>query len=356
VVKILRIHLKFSECIYLIKIQNKCTLFVYMKNKFLILFTLVFYTSVSIANNNLVSQKEALINSIFTNNTFLISEKLSIINNKQAIKTHFDQLSQNIYYQQVFLIPAIWKLINVDANQLQAQANRLELQAFQDFKIGDYYSAKAKFKLALIKSEQAENVIQQIVLLRNLTFISFLGNQYQETAFFNSKLYTILAKQKVDYKWLIESILLKAKLALAQGNIKQAEELIYKSALPMSNGLANKNLLFESYLILAQIYLKSKSFTQSKWFAIQALDLAQKKGLKNKQIIGLITLAKVKSQTGDYRLAQQNLESALQMCSKNSIYLADVYRTFYQNFNKMGNLSLAKQYQAKFNFCKKNSF
>jgi hypothetical protein len=301
-----------------------------MKNKIALIIATIFYTSLGIANTKSVSEKKTLINSIFTNNTFLISEKLSLLFQKNNITTSFDQLSFNIYLNQAPIFSVINQINNPFWFQFAAKANRLEIQAYQQFQNSQYHSAQAKYKLALAQSIDSNNMAQQMVILKNLSLITHLN------------------KQPGNYNLLIKCIIQKSKLALAQGNIKQAEDLIYKSALPMSNGLANKNLLFDSFLALSQIYLKSKSYTQSKWFAIQALDLAQKRGFRNKQIIGLIALAKVKSQTGDYGLAQQNLQSATQLCNKNSLYLADIYQTSYLNSKRMGNQNLAQAYQNKF--------
>jgi hypothetical protein len=319
-----------------------------MKKKIALLIATVFYTGLGIANAKLLSEKQTLVNSIFTNNTFLISEKLNILYQKNNITASFDQLSLHIYLNQNHLISPINLFINPFWFQYAAKANRLEIQAFQDFKSSQYYSAQAKFKLALAQNLESDNIEQQMVLVKNLAYLTYAQSKYHEASIYNNLLISLLKSQPKYYSLLIKFIIQKSKIALAQGNIKQAEDLIYKSALPMSNGLANKNLLFDSFLTLSEIYLSNKSFTQSKWFAIQALDLAQKRGFRTKQIIGLIALAKVKSITGDYSLAQQNLQSAYLMCTKNSLYLADVYQTFYQNSIRMGNQSLAKEYQNKF--------
>jgi hypothetical protein len=319
-----------------------------MKNKIALIIATIFYTSLGIANTKSVSEKKTLINSIFTNNTFLISEKLSLLFQKNNITTSFDQLSFNIYLNQAPIFSVINQINNPFWFQFAAKANRLEIQAYQQFQNSQYHSAQAKYKLALAQSIDSNNMAQQMVILKNLSLITYAQGKNQEATVYNNLLISHLNKQPGNYNLLIKCIIQKSKLALAQGNIKQAEDLIYKSALPMSNGLANKNLLFDSFLALSQIYLKSKSYTQSKWFAIQALDLAQKRGFRNKQIIGLIALAKVKSQTGDYGLAQQNLQSATQLCNKNSLYLADIYQTSYLNSKRMGNQNLAQAYQNKF--------
>jgi hypothetical protein len=319
-----------------------------MKNKIILLLIVFCSSNLSYGSPKVSIEKTAAINIIYKQNAFLLSEKLILLTSKNHIATSFDALSHHILTSQTNLIPQL-QLLNASLwFQTAAKANQLEIQASQNFESNHFYSAQAKYKLAYQESLKSNKIDQQIVILRNLVLLNYLVNNNSDAFKYNNLLINLLSKQSKNYNLLIKSVILQSKIALAQGNMKQAEDLIYKNALPMSNGLANKNLLFDSFLTLSQIYLKTKSYTQSKWFAIQALDLAQKKRLRDKQITGLITLAKVKSITGDYSLAQENLNTANLLCPKNSLYLADIYETQYQNNKRMGNLIKAQAYLVKF--------
>jgi hypothetical protein len=319
-----------------------------MKNKIIILLIIFCYSHLSFGSPTIITEKAAVIDIVYTQNVFLLSEKLILLTSKNYITTSFDALSHHILTSQTNLIPSLQSLNHLLWFQNAAKANELEIQAYQNFKSSHFYSAQAKYKLAYQESLRSNKVAQQIVILRNLVLLNYLANNNNNAFNYNNLLINLLSKQSKNYNSLVKSIILQSKIALAMGNMKQAEDLIYKNALPMSNGLANKNLLFDSFLTLSQIYLKTKSYTQSKWFAIQALDLAQKKGLRDKQITGLIALAKVKSITGDYSLALENLYSANLLCPKNSLYLADIYETQYQNNRRMGNLIQAQAYLVRF--------
>lgn len=298
-----------------------------------------------VAKTQSITERQQLIDSIFLENTFLISEKLEYLTHKNIFSTSFNQLNFNILQAQINLpIP----LKNIIHFSLSSKATNYELEAFTAIQNRQYQLAKINYKLAFLYSQSTKNEEQKIFLLKNIININYIQSDYKECSLYLNLLVLNLNKHPEKQKLLISCLLKQSKIALIKGDILTAENIIYKNTLPKSSGLVNKNLLIESFLTLSQIYLKTKSYTQSKWFAIQALDLAQKKRFRDKQITGLIALAKVKSITGDYTLAQQNLQSANLLCPKNSIYLADIYETQYQNNKRMGNLIQAQACLVKF--------
>ncbi|QJD95841.1 hypothetical protein HH214_08125 [Mucilaginibacter robiniae] len=65
-----------------------------------------------------------------------------------------------------------------------------------------------------------------------------------------------------------------------------------------------------SFTELAKVYIKQNKMTEAKWFFLQSNNLSRQQNNDRLTIANLVDLAWVKTNIGDYALAQQDLEEA----------------------------------------------
>ncbi|WDF55513.1 hypothetical protein [Mucilaginibacter sp. KACC 22063] len=66
---------------------------------------------------------------------------------------------------------------------------------------------------------------------------------------------------------------------------------------------------------LAQLYLQQNRYSEAKWFFLQSNNISRQQNNDKLTIANLVWLAGIKSEIGDFKLAQQDLTEARQMAS-----------------------------------------
>jgi uncharacterized protein HemY len=138
--------------------------------------------------------------------------------------------------------------------------------------------------------------------------------------------------RKANKSMSLTNILLwKAQVYLSLGKSKEAELLILSRILLMTH---HKNQEQQCYYILGKVYLKTKQFTQAKWFFIQANELARKLNQTEKRVQSLLFLAKVKNSIKDYALAVNDLFLVKELLLNNqSSYKLDLFLESAQTYS-----------------------
>lgn len=90
---------------------------------------------------------------------------------------------------------------------------------------------------------------------------------------------------------------------------------------------------------LAKVYLAQKKLSQAKWFILQSNSLSRAKNDRVNIIASLVTLAKIKSEQTDYKLAIADLDEAIQISEKNHYGKAelDVLKAYAMLYSRMKN-------------------
>ncbi|HVW96289.1 MAG TPA: hypothetical protein VHA56_10020 [Mucilaginibacter sp.] len=89
---------------------------------------------------------------------------------------------------------------------------------------------------------------------------------------------------------------------------------------------------------LAKVYLSQKKYSQAKWFILQSNSLARAKKDTPNIISSLVTLAKIKTEQGDYKLATGDLDEALKAsASKYQNLELDVLTNYAMLYSRLKN-------------------
>jgi len=90
---------------------------------------------------------------------------------------------------------------------------------------------------------------------------------------------------------------------------------------------------------LSRVYLAQKKLSQAKWFILQSNSLSRAKNDQPNIIASLVTLAKIKGEQADYKLAMSDLDEAIKISEKNHLGKAelDVLKNYAMLYSRMKN-------------------
>jgi len=279
-----------------------------------------------------------LIKNAFDHPDFLIGDQLKYLNPKNFISTQLNILQLNIYLSS--LNTCSFKLENKGFT-IQNSANRDNQQFLANYHIieginysfqGAISSAIASFEKALIACYALKDYKKLTLISTNLSSLYLLKKDVLSAEKKNN-IALIYYRQLNTNSAIINCILIKAQIALYKGEFKKAENFILKNALLLSSQIESKKGEQQCYFELGKIYMKSKRFTEAKWFFIQSLTLADKLNLRLAKIKSLLLLAKIQNLNKDYTLALKDLLLVKKM--------SDNYTNVYQSDLQ---LELAKTY------------
>jgi tetratricopeptide (TPR) repeat protein len=148
---------------------------------------------------------------------------------------------------------------------------------------------------------------------------------------FKGQIYTEIATRYLDYDTISNKVTHASHETIALSYTMQA--LHQFSHFSDTAGL---RLTFDH---LAKVYLAQKKYSQAKWFILQSNSLSRAKNDNPNIITSLITLAKIKAEAGDSKLAMGDLDEAIQISAKNK-YLklqSDVYRNYAMLYSREKN-------------------
>src|SRR3569833_1506803 len=154
---------------------------------------------------------------------------------------------------------------------------------------------------------------------------------YKASDMFKGQIYTEIANRYLDYDTISNKVTRASHQSIALSYTMQALHQFSHF-----NDTAGLRLTFDH---LAKVYLAQKKYSQAKWFILQSNSLSRAKNDNPNIIASLITLAKIKSEAGDAKLAMGDLDEAIQITAKNK-YLklqSDVYRNYAMLYSREKN-------------------
>lgn len=154
---------------------------------------------------------------------------------------------------------------------------------------------------------------------------------YKASDMFKGQIYTEIANRYLDYDTISNKATRASHESIALSYTMQALHQFSHF-----NDTAGLRLTFDH---LAKVYLSQKKYSQAKWFILQSNSLSRAKNDNLNIITSLITLAKIKAEAGDSKLAMGDLDEAIQLSAKNK-YLklqSDVYRNYAMLYSREKN-------------------
>ncbi|OCX51633.1 hypothetical protein BEL04_16565 [Mucilaginibacter sp. PPCGB 2223] len=114
-------------------------------------------------------------------------------------------------------------------------------------------------------------------------------------------------------------------------------------AIHINSGDGDYFALRTDYDMLSQAYFIQKKYTQAKWFALQSSNTSRNLGEKANIINSLLQLATIKMAIKDYKLAQQDLDEAMQIAkdSYNLLLQIEIEHSMAVLYDKSGNVKQA---------------
>lgn len=191
-----------------------------------------------------------------------------------------------------------------------------EFSSNMQTQLGIYYSLRKRydrslqvFKSALMVKESLKDQHGQETILKNLASIyRFLDNKEEA-----KKYYSQLFSKAIKLQDLNEQAASLEQLALLKARESQYAEAqtdIIKRVLPLYKKANNSSGRIRAYNSLAAIYQDQEKFTQSRWFYLQAIEIAAASSEYSGMAHSLYSLGKIKAKIEEYGLAIADYKAA----------------------------------------------
>ncbi len=320
----------------------------YLKRFYIICFVFLIIKKTTAKVSSLYSQSTLtieqidVINNAYDHPDFLIGDQLKNINPKKFISTNFNTLQLNIYLSGLSKVS--YNIENpLNKNKPLHLANYYQLEALNYCYKGLYSLAIVNFEKSLLVYTALKDFNEIAKISQNLANLYLLKNNLKKAEEYNNISLIHYKLLNNSYK-LINCVVLKAQLALLSGDFKKAENFILKNALLLSYQSGSKKSEQGCYYELGKIYLKNRRYTESKWFLIQSITLADKLNLKVSKIKSLLLLAKVKNSIKDHSLALSDLLLVKKMSDiSTKDYQSDLQLELAQTYSYLNAVTKANQ-------------
>jgi tetratricopeptide (TPR) repeat protein len=180
-----------------------------------------------------------------------------------------------------------------------------------------------------IYKQNKDSVRRQLVLM-NLDSLKLLL-KYPASDLYKGQIYTEIANRYLDY----DTISNKMTLASYENKALSYSML----ALHQFSSFNDTTGLRVTFDHLTKVYIAQKKFSQAKWFILQSNSLSRAKNDAPNVIASLITLAKIKTEVGDSKLAMGDMDEALQISTtkKNLKLQSEVLRNYAMFYSRLKN-------------------
>jgi len=172
--------------------------------------------------------------------------------------------------------------------------------------------------------------VKQRLAVMNLDSLK-LQLKYPASDMFKGQIYTEIANRYLDY----DTISNKMQRASYENKALNYTMLALHQ-FSYYNDTTGLRITFDH---LAKVYMAQKKFSQAKWFILQSNSLSRAKNDQLNIISSLVTLAKIKSEQTDYKLAMGDLDEAIQISEKNHYGKVelDVLKNYALLYSRMKN-------------------
>ncbi|WP_028296409.1 tetratricopeptide repeat protein [Olivibacter sitiensis] len=184
--------------------------------------------------------------------------------------------------------------------------NRLAMHYAQESK---YHEAVALFHKALQEKELLEDRVAQKIIIRNIAFVYQHTAAYPEATGYFEQVAKMADKDR-DLNMQAEALSHLAQIKAKNNRISEAQNDVIKKIIPLYRRAKNDAGRIEAFQNLASFYLEEKKFTESRWFYLQAVEIASLRNHYSGLATSLYQLAAVKNQIAEYALAITDYKAA----------------------------------------------
>ncbi|MES2110587.1 MAG: hypothetical protein V4577_17650 [Bacteroidota bacterium] len=206
-----------------------------------------------------------------------------------------------------------------DSHLAENVSNKMRIRNADSLRLLAIMIKQDSVRIAIYKQNK-DSVQRHLTLMSTDSLKKQLS--YKASDMFKGQIYTEIAGRYLDYDTISNKVTRASHQTIALSYTMQALHQFSHF-----NDTAGLRLTFDH---LAKVYLDQKKYSQAKWFILQSNSLSRAKNDNPAVITSLITLAKIKAEAGDSKLAMGDLDEAIQISTKNK-YLklqSDVYRSY----------------------------
>jgi tetratricopeptide (TPR) repeat protein len=238
---------------------------------------------------------------------------------RQAYLANIYKTNQSIFKRPAAPKADTTKIVYASVSDTDLQVSLGQKIALNLNDLQDQFTAIAKDSLqARIPQKMPANITalkQQINLVTNDTV---RAGYYQKIA---------------NYYMNYDSISIRKTKALYQDDALEFTMKALHSYSKCNDGYG----IMACYNNLSKVYRDQKKFPQAKWFILQANTLARNIGDAPMIVSTLVTLAEIKMDIKDYKLAQRDLDEALSLTAQNRYPKQEslVQTSYYRLYNHM---------------------
>lgn len=207
------------------------------------------------------------------------------------------------------------KSLLASINFYQQLDNRLGMSDIQN-KLALYYAKEAEynkaisyFRKALYEKELLNDHNAQKIIIRNLAYVHQFIAAYPEATTYFEQVAQIAIKER-NLNLQAEALAHLAQIKAKGNRFLEAQNDVIKKVMPLYRRTKNDAGRIEAFQTLASFYLDEKKFTQSRWFYLQAIEIASLRNHYQGIATSLYELASVKSQIAEYPLAVIDYKAA----------------------------------------------
>lgn len=184
--------------------------------------------------------------------------------------------------------------------------NRLAIYYVRE---AEYNKAIPLFRAALAEKEVLQDHDAKNTVMRNLAIVYQYIAAYPDARHFFEQLAQSAEKVR-DFNLQADALSHIAQIKAKNLQFLEAENDVIKKILPLYKKTKNEKGKMEAFNTLASFYRDEKKYTQSRWFYLQAIEIATARNHHNGLANNLYELASVKNGIAEYALAVIDYKAA----------------------------------------------
>ena len=235
------------------------------------------------------------------------------------------------YPDSMNLAPLLKKPVSLsmaDSHLAENSNNKMRIKNADSLRLLAAMLRQDSIRISLYRANK--DSVKQRISSMNLDSLK-LQLKYPASEMFKGQIYTEIANRYLDYDTISNK--------MQRANYENKALNYTMLALHQFSYYNDTTGLRVTFDHLARVYLAQKKFSQAKWFILQSNSLSRAKNDQPNVIASLITLAKIKGEQTDYKLAMGDLDEAIQISEKNHLGKAelDVLKNYAMLYSRMKN-------------------
>ena len=236
-----------------------------------------------------------------------------------------------IYPDSMNLAPLLKKPVSLsmaDSHLAENLNNKIRIKNADSLRLLAAMLRQDSIRISLYRANK--DSVKRRLSVMNLDSLK-LQLKYPASDMFKGQIYTEIANRYLDYDTISN------KMTRASYENKALNyTMLALHQFSSYNDTTGLRITFDH---LSKVYMAQKKFSQAKWFILQSNSLSRAKNDRLNIIASLITLAKIKSEQTDYKLAMGDLDEAVQIAEKNHYGKVelDVLKNYALLYSRMKN-------------------